>query len=213
MTVLKPALRKLMLTTHVALSVGWFGSVASFLLLSIIGLVSRDVATVRSSYVAMDLIGQFVVIPFGLAALTSGLIEACTTPWGLMQHYWVITKLMLASVAVALLLLHQYSAVAVAARRVFASAPDAVPDVGQLGVQLVFNASLAVVALLTVLTLAIYKPRGLTPYGRRRQAHNLTGHAASTGGRPGLALLVVLVCTIVVVGAVVHLSGLHGHAH
>ena len=37
-----PAVRKFVLTTHVTLSVGWLGAVATFLVLSIAGLLSHD---------------------------------------------------------------------------------------------------------------------------------------------------------------------------
>jgi hypothetical protein len=48
--------------------------VASFLVLSIAGLASQDAETVRAAYVAMNLIGQFMIVPLSLAALLSGLV-------------------------------------------------------------------------------------------------------------------------------------------
>ena len=46
---------KMMLTTHITFSVGWIGTVAAFLALSMVGLVSSD-AVVRSCYVAMEIV-------------------------------------------------------------------------------------------------------------------------------------------------------------
>jgi hypothetical protein len=40
----------LALTAHIAASVGWLGAVAGFLALSIAGLTSQDVQTVRAAY-------------------------------------------------------------------------------------------------------------------------------------------------------------------
>ena len=42
-------------------------------------------------------------------------------------------------------------------------------DVGRLPIQLVADAGAAVLALLVVTTLSVYKPRGMTAYGRRKQ--------------------------------------------
>ena len=61
-----PALRKFALTAHVTSSVGWLGSVAAFLGLAVVGLVSPDAQTMRAVYVSMELIGWFVVVPFCL---------------------------------------------------------------------------------------------------------------------------------------------------
>jgi hypothetical protein len=205
---MRPALRKLFLATHVALAVGWLGAVVTFLMLSLVAFMSHGPADVRSSYIAMNLVGLYVIIPLAVATLTTGLIEAFTTPWGLLRHYWVIAKLILVVMATTLLLLHQYSAVAVAAQRAVAAAGDAVPDIGALGKQLVLDASLASMALLAAVALAVYKPRGLTPYGRERlQAQG--GATGPLGSRVGLTVLLALLAAILLVGALAHLTGLH----
>jgi hypothetical protein len=47
-----------------------------------------------------------VIVPLSLAALATGVIQAFGTQWGLLRHYWVLTKLLLTLAAVILLLLH-----------------------------------------------------------------------------------------------------------
>ena len=66
---MSPALRKIGLTAHITLSIAWLGSVLSFLVLAVVGLTSGDADTVRSAYVAMNLIGRLVIVPLSLAAL------------------------------------------------------------------------------------------------------------------------------------------------
>src|SRR5713226_5007653 len=90
-----PRLRKLALTTHITLSVGWLGAVAGFLVLSIAGLTSQDAEVVRGAYLAMNLIGLFVIVPMSLAALATGVVQALATEWGLLRHYWVLVKFLL----------------------------------------------------------------------------------------------------------------------
>jgi hypothetical protein len=72
-----PRLRKSALTVHVVSSVGWLGAVVVFLGLSIAGLTSQDVQTVRAAYLAMESIGWFVLVPFSLASLSPG----SSSPW------------------------------------------------------------------------------------------------------------------------------------
>src|SRR5687768_18623377 len=99
-------IRKFALTTHVTSSVGWLGSVAAFLALAIAGISSLDAQTVRAAYLAMHVITWFVIIPFCLAALVTGLVQSLGTTWGLFRHYWVVTKLLLTVLATIILLVH-----------------------------------------------------------------------------------------------------------
>ena len=156
-------LRRIMLTVHIALSVGWIGSVAAFLSLAIVGRTSPDAVTITSAYVAMNTISLFVVVPLSLAALLSGLLMALLTPWGLFKHYWVVSKLAMTLLAAGLLMLHQFSAVSAAAAQVRAPT-EALPSAGRLGLQLVVDGSLAIASLLIVVTIAVFKPRGVTPF-------------------------------------------------
>ena len=161
---------KLNLTAHITTSVGFVGAVASFLVLSIAGLTSKDPGMVRGAYLAMNLIGLYVIVPLSLAALLTGVVQALGTEWGLVRHYWVLVKLTLTIGATLLLLLHQFTAVAGAAKLVSRTAAGIVPSVGGLGTQLVGDAGLAILVLLMITVLSVYKPWGLTRYGRRKKA-------------------------------------------
>jgi hypothetical protein len=220
-----PALRKLNLTAHITSSVGWLGAVVSFLALSIAGLASRDAETVRGAYLAMKLIGEFIIVPLSIAALLTGLVQSLGTHWGLFRHYWVVVKLTMSIGATALLLLHQFTAVAGAARRVSAAAAGAFPEVGRLGIQLVGDAGGAVLVLLVTTILGIYKPWGRTPYGRRKQqqerhetregtpasspaAFSVADREPTGDGLPlGFKIFLAVVGVIVAAFVVLHLAG------
>ena len=166
---MKPPLRKLSLTAHIASSVGWMGAVAAFLVLSIAGLISTDPETVKAVFMSMDLVGRALIVPTSLAALATGLVLAFGTPWGLLRYNWVVAKLVLTVIAVVGLLLHQYTAVSAAAALASGAAADSLPfaQLHQLGTQLVADSSLAIVLLLAATVLSVFKPWGLTAYGRR----------------------------------------------
>jgi hypothetical protein len=54
-------------------------------------------------------------------------------------------------------------------------------DLRQLRIQLVADSAAALLALVTATTLSIYKPRGLTPYGRRKQDEQAAGFTQRNG--------------------------------
>jgi hypothetical protein len=167
-----PRLQKFALTAHVASSVGWLGSVAGFLILAIAGLRSQDFQVVRAAYLGMQLVASFVIVPLSLASLLTGLIQALGTKWGLLWHYWIVFKLVINLASTLLLLVHMQpiSHLADVARQ----STLASGDYFLLQVQLVADASYAVVALLVATTLSVYKPRGLTKYGWRKQRKQRT---------------------------------------
>lgn len=75
------SIRRLALTAHISSSVGWLGSLAAFLALSIAGVAGDDPQVVRAAYVAMHVVTWFVVVPFSLASLITGLIQSLGTQW------------------------------------------------------------------------------------------------------------------------------------
>src|SRR5712691_11299758 len=176
MTMTAP-LRKLTLTAHVTTSVGWVGALAVFLAHALASLISQDERVVRAASLAMGLTAWFVILPLSLASLTTGLVQALGTPWGLFRHYWILFKLLLTAVATIVLLLKlgpiSYLA-DVAAQTTFSSA-----DLVGLRTSLVLHAGGGLLVLLTAATLAVYKPQGMTRYGVRKQREQGSATAES----------------------------------
>ena len=165
--VMTPWLRKFALTAHVISSVGWLGAVAGFLALAVAGLTGQDAQMVRAAYLAMELTGWFVIVPLSLAALLTGLVQSLGTRWGLFRHYWILVKLLITILATILLLVHMQPISYVAG--VAAATTLSGADLRGLRIQLVADAGAALLALLVATTLSVYKPRGMTPYGWRKQ--------------------------------------------
>jgi hypothetical protein len=177
---LPPGLRKLVLTVHLASSVGWIGAVVAYLVLGVSAANSRDAETVRAAWIAMELTGWSALVPLGLAALLTGLVMSLGTPWGLFRHYWVVLTLVLTVLSAAVLWLHMptVSAAAAVARQADGAAPAG------LGSDL-FHAGGGLLVLVVITVLNVYKPRGLTPYGWRKQQEE----RARLPRRPGVASL------------------------
>jgi uncharacterized membrane protein len=164
---MSPGLRKLALTAHVVSSVAWIGAVTSFLVLAVAGLTSREAATVRAAYITMELIAWLVIVPLSLASPLTGLIQALGTPWGLFRHYWVLVKALMTIPSTIFLLLHMRPIGRLANKA--AEQTLSFADFEGLRIQLAADSSAALLVLLVTTTLAIYKPRGLTRYGARKQ--------------------------------------------
>lgn len=161
-----PRVRKFALTAHVSSSVGWLGAVGCFLALALAGLTSGDPQVVRASYLAMDVTARFVIVPLALAALVTGLIQSLGTTWGLLRHYWVLIKFLVTIVAT-VVLLQQLEAITYTAD-VAAETTLSRADLREARTSLVAHAGGGLLVLLVPTTLSVYKPRGLTRYGRRK---------------------------------------------
>lgn len=208
-----PSLRKLALTTHITFSVGWFGSVAVFLALAIAGLTSQDVQVVRATYIAMGLSTWFVIIPACFGASLTGLVQALGTPWGLFKHYWIVVKLILTILCTLVLILHMQPISYLA--EVASATPLSNMDFRDLRIQLIADAGAALLVLLIIITISIYKPWGKIQYDLSRKDGQSTAavNRTSTKRNPlGLYILLTIIGLMLLVG-ILHLFGigLGGH--
>lgn len=164
---MKPSLRKFALTAHITLSVGWLGAVIAYLALAIVGLTSHDAQMVRAAYLSMEVIGWFVIVPFSLATLLAGLVESLGTRWGLFRHWWVLAKFLLTTGATIVLLRHMQAVIRMSG--IAADMTLSATDFRALRIQLVVHAGGGLLVLFAATVLSVYKPRGMTPYGLRKQ--------------------------------------------
>lgn len=147
----------------------------------------------------MNVVGRGALLPLSVGALVSGVVQSLGTKWGLFKHYWVLAKLVLTVFATAALFLHQFTAVAEAARLASVETPS-FPTLAlqQLGTQLRADAGLALLVLLTVTVISVYKPWGLV------------GQISKS-----LRLFLATITALLVAFVALHLSGrsLHQHNH
>jgi hypothetical protein len=162
--VMQPRLRKFALSAHLTFSVGWVGAVLAYLALGLAAVTSEDVQTVRAAWTAMELTGWYVIVPLAVASLTTGLVMALGTKWGLFRHYWVLISFTLTVFATLVLLLHMPTVTLTA--DVAGKAEG--PVLETLGGDLV-HSTIGLVILLVIQFLNLYKPQGMTRYGWRKQ--------------------------------------------
>lgn len=162
MTTMSPRLRRLALAAHLTVSIGWIGAVLAYLALVGAAWTSQGAATVRAAWFGMELIGWYVLAPLALASLATGLLMALGTRWGVLRHYWVVFTVLLTALATAVLLGHLPTVSAYADVARAAASPGRAGLPGEL-----LHAGGGLLVLLVITGMNVFKPPGLTPYGRR----------------------------------------------
>ena len=127
-------------------------------------------------------------------------------------------KFGLAVFATIALLIHQFAVMAVAAKRVSGAAAETLfsTDFGALKTELVRAPSLSILLLLVATTLGVYKPWGLTRYGRgkrqeQRKVQPQPNNETPLGVKIFYAVIGVLVLVVVALHLTGHGFGSHGH--
>jgi hypothetical protein len=157
--------QRLLLVAHVGTSVGWLGVAVAFVSLGVTALVSAQESVVRSVYVAMQPLAEWVLLPLASVALVIGVVHGLLSPLGLFRHWWVVVKLAITAVWVGFLILYMSTFEQMAAR-----AADASLSIDQIrNASPVLHGAIAAIGLVVALALSILKPRGLTAYGMRTQ--------------------------------------------
>ena len=183
---LTPPLRKLVLATHVIVSVGWLGIVAAMLVLEISAVTTHDVGMSKATYTLIGSVSDTLLMPppasFGLAALLTGIVLSLGTKWGLLKHYWILAKLLL-TVAVIL------SGIFLVDRWI--QQAGAHPEDASAPMLLICVFMLHLVMLGAATILSVYKPRGTTGRGPGSSAPRGAMRRADGGARiaPGVRTL------------------------
>lgn len=215
-----PRIQKFALLTHIACSVGWFGAIVPYLALVFAGLATKDVQMARAACLSMELIGWYIIVPFSVAALLSGLFQSLFTQWGLLRHWWILAKAALTIFAVLVLLRHMQD-VSHMAKETSLSSADFRPDF--------VHAAGGLLILFAAMTLSVFKPWGMTSYGKRQASQNhpasfSSSHAAPVrvpvlaAGKSQWPRIIKIhavhaVAIILLFGAILHIAVMQHHGH
>ena len=198
-----PRLRKFALTAHVTSSVGWLGTVAGFQALAIAAMTSRDMATVRGSYLAMELTGWYVIVPFCLASLVTGVVLSLGTPWGLFRHYWVLVKFLITIISA--LILIGFTGTLESLGVLAADDTLSLDQLRNVNQSPALHSGGGLLVLFVATILAVSKPWGLTTYGRRKGDTASASSATSSTGLPWRLYLLLGTIGLVLMFPVLHL--------
>jgi hypothetical protein len=206
-----PRLRKFALTAHVTSSVGWLGAVGSFLALAVAGLTTQNAEIVRATYIGMELTGWYVIVPFCIAALLTGLIVSLGTPWGLFRYYWVLVKFLITVIAA--LILIGFTQTLGSLGELAANPALSIDELRILNQSPALHSGGGLVVLLVTTILAVYKPWGMTRYGRRKQSTAVGADRGSITTTPWRLYVLPGIIGLLALFLVLHLlsGGASGH--
>ncbi|GAB3758782.1 hypothetical protein GCM10028796_04970 [Ramlibacter monticola] len=162
--------RKLLFTAHLVSSLGWVGALAVFLAHGLVSLWTADHRVVQALSIAMAATAWLVILPLSVASFITGSLQALTTAWGLLRHYWVVFKLALTMLATGVLLM-KLGPISMLGEQALVS--NAAEVSSELRLSLAVHAAAGLVVLLAATLLAVYKPRGLTRIGGRREGREV----------------------------------------
>ncbi len=203
---MKPRIYRLVLTSHITFSVGWLGAVAVFIVLAITGLTSQNTQLSRASCIAMELSAWFVIVPFSLTSLFTGIIQAVGTKWGLLKHYWIVVKLFLTIASTILLLLHMQPITYLASAATDPSFSNSQHS-GQI-INLIAKAGAAILVLLAITTISVYKPWGKIQFGLGNNNKNIMLQSNKAITKKSLRFYIIIaLIALVVIFIIMHLFG------
>lgn len=159
--------RKALLLFHVLSSVSWIGVDLAMGVLAYRGLATDDPAELAVIYRALEMFCVPLLLTLGLLSLGSGIWLGLGTRFGLVRYWWVLVKLAISLVLLTLVLVALRPTLlegAAQATVVDDSLPERLTDVRR---NMLFPPVVSTTMLAFVTWLAVYKPWGVTPRGRR----------------------------------------------
>lgn len=169
--------RKVWLTLHIGIGVGWLGVSLAMLVLSIVGATTDRHEMRHGAYVLMDTFNIALAIPSVFLAIITGVVVSLGTPWGLIKHRWVLAKLV---IALSLPVLATFEGPWI--DELMARSEDPAAEPGGTGMLLVGAMALFLALLWTATILSVFKPGGRTRWGHRENARGRPVATAMTLG-------------------------------
>ncbi|MFB4303608.1 hypothetical protein [Actinomadura sp. NTSP31] len=159
---LKRRARRVWLSLHVGVSVGWLGLSAGMTTLAVAGATADGHAVRHGAYELMHVFDLAIVIPSVVMAIATGLVVSLGTQWGLLRHWWVLLKFVIALVIPVIAMIESGWIEELRTRTA-----DPAGDPGGLGLALVLCMVLYAALLWVAVVLSVFKPGGKTRWAAR----------------------------------------------
>ncbi|MFC9035310.1 hypothetical protein [Streptomyces arboris] len=168
-------LRKLVLTCHVAISVGWLGLVTGMFAMSVAGATTSDAGQQAAMYRTMSMLDEIFLGMTSMFALITGIVVGAGTKWGLLRRRWVAVKFWwtMSVMVLGFAVIHQL--ILEANELVEAGEPPRGGALDSVGWAMSASAFVALASLVAMTAISTYKPWGLTKRGRAAKATGQAG--------------------------------------
>lgn len=166
---MSPPMYKLLLTTHIVVSVGWLGVAAAKLVLGIGAVATADPDIPDALYTSMKILNTLFP-PAAVATLLTGVALSLGTKWGLLHYYWVLVKLGLTVgvITTGILFVDQLIRQSLTVTSGQAANVGVLPEIGSAPMVLISLSLAHALMLAAAVVLSVYKPWGKTGFGRSR---------------------------------------------
>jgi hypothetical protein len=152
-----PAQYKLLLVTHLMVSVGWLGTAFAKLVLGLVAVATAAPALLQ----AVDVL-NVAFPPLAIGTAVSGVLLSLGTRWGLVRYTWVVTKIALTVAVIATGIRFADDVAQSALASLTAAGLDPLAALGVIGLSVAH-----VLMLIAATVLSVYKPWGRFPLMRR----------------------------------------------
>ncbi|WP_156448514.1 hypothetical protein [Mycobacterium sp. NAZ190054] len=169
---LRPRPRKALVAAHAVAAAAWVGIGVTLVAMAVVAMATDDVSAAHAIYEMMATFDVTLLPWANFATVLTGLALSFATKWGLIRHYWVIAK---AVVAVGILVmafgfLHdELEGVVDQTAALAATGGTAAQPWGGAGVVL-WGFVCAGLGLVAAMLLSLYKPGGRTRFATARPA-------------------------------------------
>lgn len=158
--------RKTLLVLHMVSGIGWMGLDVALLVLAVTALRSSEAEVVYSSYRAMAIAFPGPVLLLSFSMVVTGVLLGWGTHWGMLRSWWVLMKLVLSAIMLALVNFSLAPTLTGIPGMLSSglSAEELRASLGDLPNTLLFPPVVSFLMLATAVILSVFKPWGLTPW-------------------------------------------------
>lgn len=158
--------RKTLLVLHMVSGIGWMGLDVALLVLAVTALRTTEAEVIYSSYRAIAMAFPGPVLLLSFAMVLTGVLLGWGTHWGLVRSWWVLIKLVLSVIMLALVNFSLAPTLTGIPGMLSSglSAEELRASLGELPTTLLFPPVVSFLMLATAVILSVFKPWGLTPW-------------------------------------------------
>lgn len=183
----------------------WFGAVLAYV--AIIFAKNYGELNIPNVYPILLLLIYALLIPLSILSLSSGILQAYFTPWGLTKHYWIVVKLALTILATLVLIGHS--------KEVSSATESSSQFIDYQSVivesPFIVHSTAGLVVLIFISYISIYKPWGKTNFSPTKK--NTMTYNKQKPAKPWAKYALIAFTLLLVIIIVKHLSdgGLSHH--
>jgi hypothetical protein len=152
--------RKWLLVIHISLASVMVGISVGILILTLIILKTQDHEIINMAYTSMNILAKGPLRTATIVAISSGVLLAVLTRWGLYRYYWIIAKQLLSIIVIGIGLFGIYNWTLEGVSIAQGGASDISSVLAVNNKQLLTGAIFQMISLFSIYAISVFKPWG-----------------------------------------------------